>query len=64
MNGNTKEVRFDKWCPSCIHYKKDESEDPCWDCLTQDWKIDSTKPIMWEGGLDEAIKSQTSQTRS
>lgn len=64
MEGNTKEVRFDKWCQTCTHFQKTESEDPCWDCLTQGWRIDSTRPINWEGDLDEAIKSQTTQTRS
>ena len=44
----TKEVDFHKYCPTCKHYNKEESEDPCWDCLDQGWNEDSHKPIKWE----------------
>lgn len=44
----TKEVQFDIWCPQCVHYNKDATEDPCWDCLNQGWNIDSHKPICFE----------------
>ena len=37
-----KEVFFDKWCPTCKHIDKSESEDPCWDCLGQGWNINSS----------------------
>lgn len=57
-NGNVKEVYFDKWCKTCVHYDKAEDQDPCWDCLEQGWNLDSHRPIMWEGDLDETIKSQ------
>lgn len=44
----TKEVRFDIYCKTCKHWEKEESEDPCWDCLDQGWNEDSHKPIKWE----------------
>lgn len=56
-----KEVFFDRWCPSCKHIDKSESEDPCWDCLEQGWNINSHRPIFWDGDLDAAIKSQKAQ---
>ena len=59
-----KEVRFDQWCPYCIHKDKAESEDPCWDCLERGWNVDSRRPIFWEGDLDEAIESQKAQAQS
>ena len=45
----TKEVRFDIYCPKCVHYEKTPAEDPCWDCLNQGWNTDSHKPICYEG---------------
>lgn len=44
----TKEVKFDIYCRTCKHWEKEESEDPCWDCLDQGWNEDSHKPIKWE----------------
>lgn len=44
----TKEVRFDIYCRTCKHWEKEESEDPCWDCLDQGWNENSQKPIKWE----------------
>lgn len=47
MGLTTKEVRFDKWCPKCVH--KDESEfdckSACFECLYHFQNNDSTKPI-------------------
>lgn len=60
-SGNVKEVYFDKWCPSCKYQGNSESDDPCWDCLEQGWNVDSHRPILWDGDLDEAIKSQTAE---
>lgn len=60
-NGNIKEVYFDQWCSSCKYKDNSESDDPCWDCLERGWNIDSHRPIMWDGDLDEAIKSQTAK---
>lgn len=43
-----KEVRFDQYCPSCVHYQKSEAEDPCYECLDQGWNDDSRKPINYK----------------
>lgn len=48
MEVRTKEVYFHEYCPTCKHHDKEESEDPCWDCLDQGWNEDSHKPIKWE----------------
>lgn len=48
-----KEVRFDVYCKTCIHYDKSESEDPCWDCLNQGWNEDTHRPILYEPSSDE-----------
>lgn len=44
----TKEVYFDKWCPTCAHVELGEEKDPCHECLNQGWNIDSHKPVNWE----------------
>lgn len=44
-NTDQKIVRFDLWCPKCEHYKKSESEDPCWGCLDTPVNTNSRKPI-------------------
>lgn len=41
----TKEVLYINWCPKCEYYTKSEILDPCNECLTQGWNIDSHKPI-------------------
>lgn len=49
---HTKEVYYDKWCPKCEYRKLEEKdfkpEDPCWDCLTQGFNIDSHKPVCFK----------------
>lgn len=45
-------VRFDKWCPACVH--KDESEfdgeiiGSCYDCLYEVTAVNSTKPLNYK----------------
>lgn len=41
---NVKIVNFFKWCPRCVHFKKKEDEDPCYDCLAIHARENSTKP--------------------
>ncbi len=41
-------VEFDVYCPKCKHYKKKESEDPCWDCLCCPTNVWSTRPKYFE----------------
>lgn len=48
-NDGMKLVEYDKYCKTCIHKKKKESEDPCWNCLCQPANVESHKPIHWEG---------------
>ena len=49
MNSNhEKIVKFDWWCIRCKHFEKDESEDPCYDCLADPTNFESTKPIKFE----------------
>ena len=47
-NETMKEVYFDKYCKTCEHHNKKESEDPCWDCLNEPVNAESHKPIKWE----------------
>lgn len=42
-----KEVKFTK-CKECKHWEKSESEDPCWDCLTEPKREHSTTPLYFE----------------
>lgn len=44
----TKEVRFDIYCQKCKHFDKAETEDPCWDCMNQEWNEDSQRPIYYD----------------
>lgn len=41
-------VYFEEYCPKCEHYKKSESEDPCWECLDNPVNVWSHKPIKFE----------------
>lgn len=51
-----KEVRFDKYCPVCLHYahkfpKEDfsfEAQEPCADCLETFVRTGTEKPRRWE----------------
>lgn len=40
-----KEVRFDIYCPKCIHEKQDEAMDPCNECLAHPVNENTAKPI-------------------
>ena len=42
---NTREVRFDEWCPKCKNADTPETDDPCNGCLQQGWNIDSHQPV-------------------
>lgn len=45
---NFKEVDFEKWCPKCAHWKKDEEDDPCNICLGIGGNYGTTKPFKFE----------------
>lgn len=42
------EVNFKEWCPKCEHFKLEEREDPCHDCLNEPVNDDSRKPVMFK----------------
>lgn len=58
----TKEVYFDVYCPLCKHYKKDESEDPCWDCLNEGMNEDSHKP--WKFEKQESVQKTEGDSKN
>ena len=41
-------VEFDKFCPKCKHYKKLESEEPCWECLNEPYNLYTNRPVKFE----------------
>lgn len=43
-----KEVNFGKYCPICKHFKKQETDDPCEDCLNHPVNTYSHKPVNFE----------------
>ena len=47
-NENMKIVEFDKYCKTCQHGKKKESEDPCYECLAEPARQYSHKPLKYE----------------
>ncbi len=42
---NTKEVRYDLYCNTCVNKKEPEDCDACNECLNKPFNIDSHKPI-------------------
>lgn len=43
--GHTKEVYYNYWCRQCKYRDTEEIQDPCNECLTQGFNIDSHRPI-------------------
>lgn len=41
-------VDFEKYCGSCIFRTRDESEDPCDECLSHPTNEHSHKPVYYE----------------
>ena len=48
MQTRTKEVDFHEYCRKCKYQGVKEVDDPCNECLTQGWNIDSRMPIRYE----------------
>lgn len=48
MTTDEKEVFFHKYCKNCEHCSKDESEEPCNECLLYPMNYDSHKPVMFK----------------
>ena len=44
---NMKIVNFED-CRKCIHWEKDEYDDPCYECLLNPTKYASRKPLYFE----------------
>lgn len=39
-----REVYFNAYCPTCKHWKKEEADSPCNDCLEIPGRVDSHVP--------------------
>lgn len=65
---DTRETYFDKYCPICkygdILENDMKPEDPCWDCLTQGYNIDSHKPAYFEEDENANTESKEVTTRA
>lgn len=44
------EVQFNKYCPKCVNWETDETQEPCNTCLEQPYNEDSCKPVSFKGG--------------
>ena len=45
--GETKIVYFDQYCENCKYCKTDQSEDPCYECLSNPVNVHSHRPVKW-----------------
>lgn len=53
----TREINFGKYCPECVSFNIEESEEPCRSCLNCSIGMFSEKPIKFKkGNRDENIK--------
>ena len=43
-----KEVDFHRYCASCKHRVKKETEEPCSECLKETVNTNTVKPVRWE----------------
>ena len=48
MEGKTKEVFFNEYCPKCKNHDTVETDDPCNECLNEPCNENSHKPVRWE----------------
>ena len=48
MNESLHFCKFDEYCKTCKHFKLDENEDPCNECLAETVNVDSRKPVHYE----------------
>lgn len=48
MDSSLKEVYFDEYCSKCKNANVEESEDPCWECLSNPVNENSHKPTMFQ----------------
>lgn len=52
MENDYKEVYFYKYCETCKHSGNKETDDPCYDCLSEPVNLNSHKPVYWESQDD------------
>jgi hypothetical protein len=45
---NYKMVHFDQYCESCKYWDKKGTDDPCDECLSIPFNMDSHKPVNWK----------------
>lgn len=50
QNTHEKMVDFGKYCPTCKHSDKKESDEPCDTCLANPVNFESVKPCKYENG--------------
>ena len=48
-----KEVYFDKYCATCANKDIAESEEPCYECLSEPAREYSHKPLNWKSNVAE-----------
>ena len=48
MEGDFKEVNFEKYCKTCKYFKIEEFEDPCDECLENPVNLYSHKPVNYK----------------
>lgn len=48
MEGDYKIVDYDKWCSKCRYYLKEDTSEPCNECLENPAVVDSRKPLMFK----------------
>lgn len=44
-NDGYKEVHYNEYCPKCVNYEKDMTDDPCNDCLSEPVNLHTNKPV-------------------
>lgn len=48
VNAETKFVDFATWCSKCLHSTKNETCDPCNECMSEPVNEYSHKPVLFE----------------
>ena len=43
-----REVKYDKFCPTCKHEKKPETGAHCAECIDEPLNLYTEKPVKWE----------------
>lgn len=47
-DADSKEVRFDKYCPKCNHWNNGKESPRCDECLEEPTRIGTEKPLYYE----------------